>query len=247
MTTRRTASAQSDRPYPVVDPYSLPDVMEPLPDAMFQESAFFESRAIVKAHFKDRSDVFISGNTIVCYNPDNLNDRVMPDCYLALGVDPDAILQQNGYLTWQVGKAPDFVLEIGSASTAHRDMGFKRDLYARIGVAEYWRFDPSGGDFYGQPLIGERLVDGTCEPFEMSVNSDGIVSSYSPILGLNMCVGENRLLFQEPSSGVYLRSLEEELDRDREAQESLQEERQGRQTAENRVRELEEELRRLQS
>ena len=49
---------------------------------------------------------------------------------------------------WEVGKPPDFVLEVASESTASNDTGDKRDLYARMGVAEYWRFDASGGDFY---------------------------------------------------------------------------------------------------
>ena len=91
---------------------------------------------MLRAHFSSAPDVFVEGNTIVCYNPDNLNDRVLPDCYVAFGVAPAAIYEQNGYLIWEVGKAPDFVLEIASVSTARRDMTFKRDLYARDRCSE---------------------------------------------------------------------------------------------------------------
>ena len=77
---------------------------------------------MLRAHFSSAPDVFVEGNTIVCYNPDNLNDRVLPDCYVAFGVAPAAIYEQNGYLIWEVGKAPDFVLEIGSVSTVRRDL-----------------------------------------------------------------------------------------------------------------------------
>ena len=37
--------------------------------------------------------------------------------------------------------APDLVIEILSPSTADRDLTFKRSLYARHGVSEYWLVD----------------------------------------------------------------------------------------------------------
>ncbi len=40
--------------------------------------------------------------------------------------------------------APDLVIEILSPSTADRDLGYKRDLYGRHGVLEYWIVDPIG-------------------------------------------------------------------------------------------------------
>ena len=57
-----------------------------------------------------------------------------PTANVAFGVDVDAILRNNTYLLWDVGKPPDFVLEIGSSSTATNDLGQKRDLYARLGI-----------------------------------------------------------------------------------------------------------------
>ena len=48
--------------------------------------------------------------------------------------------------------APDLVVEILSKSTAERDRGVKRQLYARYGVAHYWLVDP------GERTLSEHLL-----------------------------------------------------------------------------------------
>ena len=101
----------------------------------------------------------LSTNTILCYDRSNLNARVQPDCYLAFGVDVRAIRRRKMYLPWEVGKPPDFALEVGSESTSGNDIGRKREIYALMGIPEYWLFDPTGSDLYGQPLV-RRAVGG---------------------------------------------------------------------------------------
>ena len=39
--------------------------------------------------------------------------------------------------------APDLVVEVLSPSSSRRDWGYKRELYARHGVREYWVIDPT--------------------------------------------------------------------------------------------------------
>ena len=144
----------------------------------------------------------------------------------------------NTYLLWEVGKAPDFILEIGSPSTAATDMGRKRELYAEIGVGEYWRFDATGGEFYGEPLVGERLVDGEYRRLEMRRATDGRVWGHSEALNLDLWWTDGDLRFWDPAAVSWLLRREEERAR-------VEEERAGRLAAEARVSELEAELRRL--
>ena len=49
-------------------------------------------------------------------------------------------------------KAPDFVLEVVSRSTWREDVGRKRQVYERLGVPEYWQYDPTG-EYLAQRLL----------------------------------------------------------------------------------------------
>ena len=54
--------------------------------------------------------------------------------------------------------APDLVVEIVSPATAERDRGYKRALYAKHGVAEYWLVDPAAETVRIHRLHGRELV-----------------------------------------------------------------------------------------
>ena len=213
-----------------------PGEPEPRPDAMFQYPIFQEVFHVLDAHITTlypSEDVFRSSNTFIYYDQTNLNVRVSPDFYAAFGVDALAIKERKIYLPWEVGKPPDFVLEVASESTAQQDMNAKRQIYAQIGIPEYWRFDPTGGDLYGQPLAGDRLVDNTYEPLELTAEPDGILKGYSPILRLSLCWLDEMLKFYNHETRNYLRNLGQ-------TQAALTQ-------AEARIHELTEELKRRQS
>ena len=167
---------------------TLPDIFyedpEPVEDGMQQAIPLIDIVSLLRKHFADRSDVFVGGGGFVMYDEKNGNARVAPDCFIAFEVDADRIKGMANFWMWAVGKPPDFALEMASESTAANDLGHKRDLYARIGIAEYWRLDPTGGDLYGQPITGERLVGNVYVPYDISAEDDGSVTSYSELLDL---------------------------------------------------------------
>ena len=178
-------------------------------DAMEQNLELFEILGLFCARFTDfnlRADVFLDNETFICYDPTNLNVRVAPDVYLAFGVEAQAIRPRKLYLPWEVGKPPDFALEVASESTARTDVNDKPGIYAAIGVPEYWRFDPSGGRYHGQPIWGGELVDGTYRELPLTREPDGILKAYSPLLGISLCWDEGWPLVYDPVDGTYQRN-----------------------------------------
>ena len=182
----------------------------------------------------------MNGNPFIYYVEGDPRRSVSPDCYVVFGLS-EAALQSlslegnNTYLLWEVGKVPDFILEIGSPSTARADLGRKRDLYAELGVREYWRYDATGGEFYGKALVGERLVDGEYSRVELRHESDGRIWSHSEALNLDLWWADGELRFWDPVAERWLLSQEEERDGRLVAEARAE-------AAESRVAELEAEL-----
>ena len=190
-----------------------PDEPEPMPDAMEQEFVVQEILGIMHSRFtgfKTRPDVFLSSNTILCYEPSNLNVRRQPDIYLAFGVDQAAIRRRKLYLPWEAGKPPDLALEVGSESTGSEDTVVKPRVYAVIGISEYWRFDPSGGEHHGEPMSGWVLRDGAYHPVELTIEPDGVLKGYSELMQLYLCWDEGWPRFYDPATGTYLENWRQE-------------------------------------
>ena len=181
----------------------------PLADGHYQLEYFMEVVSVLKLFFKDNPRVAVSGDTFIYFVEGDPFRWVAPDCYVAVDISMDSIERFNTYRVWEVGKVPDFVLEIGSPSTARNDLGEKRDLYAQLGFGEYWLFDPSGGEHYGEPLIGQYLEDGAYQRFEMRSETDGVVWAHSPALNLDLCWGDGRLRFYDPVAGRWLQNIQE--------------------------------------
>ena len=213
MTTRLPPGSQPQlSPNIIVPDHDAPDDLEPLPDAMHQLPHFTETIEVVKTVFRGLPAALVSGDTPIYYEEEGQQRIVRPDCYVAFGVDTVATLRRNGYFMRLVNKPPDFALEIASESTHMEDTGRKRDLYARLGIGEYWRFDATGGEFYREPLVGEVLIDGEYRRTEMQRNEEGLVWGRSETLGLDLCWDKGRLRFYDPVTGEYRLNMGELVD-----------------------------------
>ena len=61
-------------------------------------------------------------------------DRVIPDAMI--------VCNKNNIKLDGIHGAPDLVVEVLSPGTAKNDKGYKKDLYEKSGVKEYWIIDP---------------------------------------------------------------------------------------------------------
>jgi len=80
-------------------------------------------------------------------------DQVIPDAMIVCNKD---IIKLDG-----IHGAPDLVVEVLSPGTAKNDRGYKKDLYERTGVKEYWIVDPNVHSIESYLLSdGKYVLDG---------------------------------------------------------------------------------------
>ena len=229
MTTQ--AAAQPAIIYPETDG-------QPMPDGEYQAPIYVDALATLRTHFEESPDVRVNGNTLIYYVQGNPQISVSPDCYVVTGLSPEQqenINRNNTYRLWEVGKPPDFVMEIASENTKSNDLVGKRELYARLGIGEYWRYDQTGGDFYGEPLVGERLVDGEYQPIPLREDEDGRLWARSEALNLDLYWDDVELRFWDPVAEKWLLKPREERAGRLAAEERAAQERAGRLAAESRA------------
>ena len=187
---------------------------KPMADNIEQERTMSYAGGTLRAHFRHRKDILVAVDLLVYYVEGDKDTSVAPDVMVVRGVHSGL---RGSYRVFEEGKAPDFVLEVLSKSTHLNDEGDKRKAYARMGVHEYFRYDPRGRTMARKPggrrLVGERLEGGAYR--ELPRGPDG--SIYSEALGLYLRVRRQdsephwkELRFWDPATGEDLRTFEEE-------------------------------------
>ena len=246
MTTKPVAQPARAGQRPRLTP--LPGLTDPI-DMLEQIPHVSRAYLILEDHYLIRPDVFVGSEGWLCLHASEASHAPRPDCLVSFGVDfpSEEITNANGYVISEIGKPPDFVLEVASKTTGRRDYIDKRAIYAGFGVVEYWRFDHTGGRYHDAALAGDRLVNGRYEPIPVETGADGIIRGYSSVLGLELHWHESRLRFWNPATGEYLPDLTEAKAQRDESQRRAEDERTARRQAEARISELEAELGRLQS
>jgi len=149
--------------------------------------------------FREQMSVYVSGN-IFLYYLDEANERqsVSPDIFVVFGV---AKKDRRVYKLEEEGVAPQVVIELTSASTRVEDLVAKHYIYARMGVQEYFLFDPYS-DALQTTLRGFRLEGDEYTPLNGA-------SLFSKVLGLELRVEDRLLRLYDPKTGERLRNPEE--------------------------------------
>ena len=260
MTTRTfpVSAAVRRTPYP----FPEPPPPEDMNDYLFLTEPGYPP-ALIQHFGGERDDLAIFAGAYISRElPTTQRGLFYPDLLIAFDADRLAVIARKGFVIAEQGKPPDFVLEIGSETTGQRDVEEKRDGYAALGIPEYWRFDPSGGQFHnGAALAGDRLnASGAYEPLPIE-EMDGGYRGHSPILNLELHWDNGRLLWYNPQTQLHLPSYAAERQArvaERQARVAAEDQRDAaqernarleaeRNAAEERARLLEEMVRRLQN
>ena len=199
-----------------------------------------------------RDDVHVGSNNFLYYERGNPRAVVSPDVYVVVGA-PAGL--RDTYMLWNEPKGPDFVLEVTSASTRRTDERRKREVYAALGVREYFLYDPRA-EWLAPALQGWRLHAGAYRPMAaVTLLSNRGVAVASEVLGLELRDEREarRLRLHDRATGEDLLTHEEserareEVERARkEAERARKEEATARRAAEARVAALEARLRALE-
>lgn len=172
-----------------------------LPDNPLQAHAVMNVRFALQHHFDKVDNVVLEGDMFMYYEEGNPAASIAPDVYVVLDHD---LGQRGVYKFWEEGKPPDFALEVISPSSKIRNAVQKRALYARLGIGEYFLFQPDPQK-RGRRLVGYRLWGQSYE--ELPEDPDGAVSS--TVLGVSLRVEGANLRLRSLDSGRDYAWIEE--------------------------------------
>ena len=167
-------------------------------------------RAPLEVRFRNSEDTYVSGDLLLYYERGNPRKCVAPDVLVALGVSRGL---KRTYLLWEEGKPPDFVAEVSSPRSRTDDRTKKRELYARLGVREYFLFDPVyEDDEHSGRLQGFRLWgDGSVEMGPGGAEGSG-QELRSEVLGISLRPEHKRVRLRDIATGKDLLFFEETED-----------------------------------
>ena len=182
---------------------------QPMAENDAQRNAIMYGIGALSRHFRDRRDVYVSGDLLIYYEEGNPRVSIAPDVFVVFGVEDR---ERPNYKLWEERHAPAFVLEVASPSTWRDDLGRKRSVYAQLGVSEYWQYDPAGEHLPAR-LQGERLTRSGYVRQPVVTGLDGTLTLRSETLGLELRAAPGReMRFRDPATGDDLRSHAEEAE-----------------------------------
>jgi Uma2 family endonuclease len=162
-----TKAVKKTAPNQLIDPYFLEE--DPPLESDWHVAAMTLLIDIIEFYWKHRTDVYISGNTAVRFDPAGKKNQHFrgPDFYVIKNV-PKGF--RDSWVTWEEnGFTPDLVIELASRTTAHIDLHDKKDVYElKLKTGEYIIYNPKTDQLLGWRLTGKRY-----QPIQP--NQDGFI------------------------------------------------------------------------
>jgi len=180
---------------------------ESLPESDLHLDCWSEIRTILKWFLGQQSNVYIGSNIPIYYDKENPSRRVTPDIFVVRGISNH---QRAMYKTWEEGGCvPDVIFEVTSNITRYKDSVIKSRLYQKLGVKEYFRYDPRE-DYLLSGLRGICLgEEGIYYEIRPKPLLSGGVSLPSEVLDLQLHLVQGRLRFFDLKNEQYLQNYTE--------------------------------------
>ena len=188
---------------------------------------------LIENHFAHVPDVYVLGNMMMYYEEGEPRKSISPDIFVAFGIGRK---ERRIYKIWEEGKPPDFVLEFSSKSTYRNDLTGKVQLYAEIGIPEYFVYDVDRR-YLPTPLMGFRLIGH--DYVEIPALANGGIPAVT--LGLEFHLFDDGFGIYDPDAQQWLKTPAEA------AEERVEQEADARHKAEAEAAQLREELERLKA
>ncbi|MEJ2236323.1 MAG: Uma2 family endonuclease [Syntrophobacterales bacterium] len=183
----------------------------------------------LRDYFAEQS-VYVAGDLMFYYEQGNPHAVKAPDVSVVKGISKH---KRRIYKLWEEQVVPCTIFEITSKQTGSADLTTKYQLYERLGIKEYFLFDPLGE--YLQPnLQGFTLVKGRYQALPLSAEGELI----SQELGLILRPQGDLLRLVDSYTGQMLATSKEYARR-------VESETQRADLAEAKIIELQQELERL--
>jgi Uma2 family endonuclease len=194
MTKPTTAQRPAEVYYPESDG-------KPMAETDLHRDEMAELIALLKARYAAADDVYVSGNLLLYYEEGNPAAAVAPDVFVVFGVPSS---RRRVYKLWVEGLPPAVVIEVTSRKTRLEDLRTKMTLYARLGVAEYYLYDPEA-DYLHPSLQGYHLAGDAYQP----AAPDPTGALRSPRLGLDLRLEDGCLQLYDTVAGTRLPRIAE--------------------------------------
>lgn len=177
---------------------------KPMAETDLHRDLMFDLIGTLKWWFRDKPDVYVSGNLLVFYEKGNKRVHVSPDTFVVPGVGGH---ERENYLLWQEGRGLDFVVELTSKTTMLEDMETKYNLYVeKLAVKEYVLFDPRGEYLDPSFQMYRRFGAG----FRRVKPTEGRFAS--KVLGLELERVGTALRLRDPATGDRLPTPDERVE-----------------------------------
>jgi Uma2 family endonuclease len=150
---------------------------------------------LLRRHYRGQR-VYVSCNLFVYYAEGDPFESCVPDVFVVRDCDPKS---RRIFKTWEEDRSPEVVFEITSRSTRRDDEVFKPQSYAKMGVIEYFLYDPTA-EYLKPALMGYRLTKSGRRRIRPDVH--GKFTSHE--LGLKLWLEGRELVLADTETGQRL-------------------------------------------